>query len=185
MLTVSLIAISVMITLFSNFGNDRSVTPMFLISNYAGAGLPELRAGQWWRLVSPIFVHFSVLHILFNMLWLWDLGGAIEREYGSVKLGVFTFSIGALSNLAQYLATGPGFGGMSGVVFALLGYIWMQGRYNPSSRLALQRNIVIMMVVWYVLCWTGLLGQIANIAHTAGLVLGTAWGFADAKRSRF
>jgi GlpG protein len=74
---------------------------------------------------------------------------------------------------------------MSGVVYALLGYVWMQGRHNPRFGFVLHKSTVAMMLVWYVLCWTGFVGAIANWAHTAGLVLGVAWGYAQAKgRSR-
>ena len=68
---------------------------------------------------------------------------------------------------------------MSGVVYALLGYFWMQGRYNPRFGVALHQTTVTMMLVWYVLCWTGIFGPIANWAHTAGALAGIAWGFLD------
>jgi len=135
-----------------------------------------------WRLATPMLVHFSVVHILFNMLWMWDLGRLIELLKGSAFLLVFVLLTGIASNVAQYAITGnPLFGGMSGVVYALLGYVWMQGRHNPRFGFVLHKSTVIMMLGWYVLCWTGLAGPIANWAHTAGLVLGVAWGYVQAR----
>jgi GlpG protein len=92
-----------------------------------------------------------------------------------------TLVLGGLSNLAEFLVSGPSFGGMSGVVYGLLGYIWMQGRFNPASRLSLQPQTVTFMIVWFFVCLAGLVGPIANTAHGVGLAVGVAWGFLDAR----
>jgi len=68
---------------------------------------------------------------------------------------------------------------LAGVVYAFLAFVWIQGRNNPRFGMALHQSTVIMMAVWYVLCWTGLLGPVANWAHTAGILVGVAWGFLD------
>jgi GlpG protein len=178
-LTLALIAASVLATLMVGMGDARNAMIPFLIAS-PGKGLSEIAAGEIWRLFTPMFLHFGVLHLLFNMMWLWDLGGAIEKRKGFLFLGAFVLIVSAASNLAQYWMTGsPFFGGMSGVVYGLLGYVWMQGRYNPRFGYALHQSTVVMMLGWFVLCWTGLLGPIANWAHTAGLVIGIAWGFIE------
>jgi GlpG protein len=181
-LTVTLIALSVIASLPTLLGAGGAVQPLLIAT---GPGFSDILGGQVWRLITPIFVHFGILHILFNMMWLWDLGRSLEYLKGRVFLGTFVVVSGIIGNLAQYVITGqPTFGGMSGVVYALLGYIWMQGRFNPRFGMALHQSTVIMMLVWYVLCWTGLVGNIANWAHTAGLVVGVAWGFLDRSASR-
>ncbi|MDE2430512.1 MAG: rhomboid family intramembrane serine protease, partial [Burkholderiales bacterium] len=84
------------------------------------------------------------------------------------------------SNLAQYQMThSQFFGGMSGVLYGMFGYIWIRGRYDAHFSEDLQKNTIAMMLAWFVLCWTGLLGHIANWAHTAGLVAGIAWAYLD------
>jgi len=186
-LTYALIAISVLIALGSNLGENRAIIENFLISKYIGQGiwfLPEVKSGQYWRLITPIFVHFGLMHIIFNSLWLWELGGAIERTSQSWKLGALVIIIGLVSNIAQYIYAGPYFGGLSGVVYGLLGYVWAQGHFNPSARLILNQYVMIMMLVWFAVCWTGLLGPIANMAHTAGLLMGLAWGWLEAFRTK-
>ncbi len=125
------------------------------------------------------------MHIGLNMLWLWQLGTLIEFKRGSVMLGALVLVSGVLSNLGEFHASGPLFGGMSGVIFALLGYLWIQGRFNPRFGIKLNQGLVTMVMAWFVICWSGILSligvQIANIAHTVGLFCGIAWGFIAAK----
>lgn len=184
-LTYVCIAISVAVTLAGNFGDRIAVMLPLFISNYpVSFQLPEVRQGEVWRLITPIFLHFHLLHLLFNMLWLWDLGRAIELRQSTRRLALLIALTGVLSNLAQFYYDGPRFGGMSGVVYGLLGYIWIQGHFNPGTGLFLHKRIAVMIMAWYVLCWTGLLGPVANMAHTAGLGAGLALGFAPAGAKR-
>ena len=173
--TVAFIALSVLASLTSALGSG--VPTPLLINDPDAPFFASVTRGEVWRLATPMFVHFGILHILFNMMWLWDLGRAIELRRGALFLGLFVVATGIASNLAQYVITqSPLFGGMSGVVYALLGYFWIQGRTNPHFGMALHQTTMIMMLAWYVVCWTGLVGPIANWAHTAGLLMGLAWG---------
>jgi membrane associated rhomboid family serine protease len=176
-LTLTLIVICVIIALASNFGRNIEAIFPFLISQVPGTRLPEILSGEIWRLITPIFIHFGIIHILFNSLWLYDLGSAIEQLKGSPHLGMLIGIIGVCSNLAEYYWSGPLFGGMSGVVYGLLGYVWILGRLNPRGPLQLHPQIAIMMMIWFVLCWSGLIGGIANMAHTVGLVSGLLLGY--------
>jgi GlpG protein len=183
-LTTTLIVLSVLASAQSVL-NPSTVPVALLIANPGSPAFSDIAHGEVWRLMTPIFVHFGPLHILFNMMWLWDLGRALEVLRGRWFLALFVAATGIASNVAQYaIAQSPYFGGMSGVLYALLGYFWMQGRFNPAFGVALHRSTVVMMIGWYVLCWTGLLGPIANWAHTGGLILGVAWGIADRRPSR-
>lgn len=191
--TLALIIISVGVFLLSRFGMDHSRVSALFITNYSLAddyiqwdsGLPEILHGQIWRLFTPIFIHFNILHIFFNMLWLRDLGSMIEARQSSWYLGLFVLVVGAGSNLAQfYIGHSPMFGGMSGVVYGLLGYVWLRGKFDPASGLFLHPTTVMMMAIWFVAGFTGVLGPIANWAHAGGLVIGALWGYLATLRYR-
>ncbi|PKM22177.1 MAG: rhomboid family intramembrane serine protease [Gammaproteobacteria bacterium HGW-Gammaproteobacteria-14] len=139
---------------------------------------PDLAAisDQPWRLFTPMLLHFSALHIIFNLLWWQSLGNTIERFQSSFQLLWITLLVAAVSNLAQFYATGPKFGGLSGVVFGLLGYLWLYGRINPSAGYGIPRAVVIFMLAWLVICWVGLTDIVANEAHFAGLLSGCLLG---------
>lgn len=190
--TLFLIIVSVTVSLLSGLGQNFDFLRKFFITNIVREGdyiswypgLREIGEGQFWRLLTPIFIHFGIMHLLFNMLWLRDLGSMVENRKGSWFLGIFIVIVASISNLTQYLISGPAFGGMSGVVYALLGYIWMKGKYDPNSNLYLHKVTVYMMIGWFFLCFTGLMGDIANAAHTAGLVIGVVWGFLSSPARR-
>ena len=188
-LTLGLIAISVVVFLLSRFGNEPQRVIGLFITEFVSRGglgpvLPEVMHGQVWRLVTPIFVHFDPLHILFNMLWLRDLGSMIEGRQSSWQLAILVGVIAVGSNLGQFFFAGPVFGGMSGVVYGLLGYIWMRGKFDPASGLYLHPTTVTMMIIWFFACFTPLIPHVANGAHAVGLVMGLAWGYLSSLRYR-
>jgi GlpG protein len=142
----------------------------------------SLAAGQWWRIVTPMLVHFGVLHIAMNGLWFWELGRRIELRQGSWQLLGLTLLFSAVSNYAQYWYSGPSlFGGLSGVLYALLGHCWIYQMLAPNPIYRLPRGVLVMMLVWLLLCISGLIsmlgfGAIANGAHVGGLIIGCATG---------
>lgn len=136
-------------------------------------GLQAVRQGQVWRIVTPIFLHFGPLHILFNMMWLRQLGVVIELRRGSRRFLCSVLSIAILSNLAQYLHDGPVFGGMSGVVFGLFGYIWIKSRYQPESGFYMPPRLVFWIIAFFIICiTTNTFGHVANTAHGVGMMVG-------------
>lgn len=139
-------------------------------------------SGEYWRLVTPVFLHFGWLHIVFNSLWCWELGRRIEAALGSLNLlGLFLVTA-VLSNSIQHLVTGPVlFGGLSGVVYGFLGFAWVAGRLNPRwQTLVPATPIMLFMVGWLLICLAGVfdvLGfSVANGAHVGGLLSGAAIG---------
>ena len=140
---------------------------------------------QLWRWISHAFLHFSLLHILFNLMWWWYLGGAVEKRLGSGKLIVITVISALLSGYVQQKFSGPWFGGLSGVVYALMGYVWLRGERDPQSGIFLQRGLIIFALIWIVAGWFDVFGMsMANGAHIAGLAVGLAMAFADTMNVR-
>jgi len=183
LLTFSLILVCAYVAIFSKLGHDDQWLRDWHISDpmdQTGRFLPEVFQGQFWRLFTPIFIHYGPLHLIFNMMWFYQLGSMIEARQNSLFLLVFIAVSAALSNLAQYDYHGPGFGGMSGVVYALAGYIWIRGKYNRASGLFLSKQTVTSLLIWLVVCFTGFVGPVANGAHLVGLLTGMVWGRAAA-----
>ncbi|MGF6591230.1 rhomboid family intramembrane serine protease [Pseudomonas sp. 2835] len=142
----------------------------------------SLADGQWWRLFTPMLVHFGILHLAMNGLWYWELGRRIELRQGPWNLLGLTLLFSLVSNAAQYLFGGPSlFGGLSGVLYGLLGHIWLYQWLAPNPVYRMPRGVLVMMLVWLLLCLSGLIsllgfGQIANAAHVGGLLVGCLSG---------
>jgi GlpG protein len=134
-----------------------------------------LAGGQVWRLITPDFLHFSWTHIIFNSVMLWFLGSQIEWFDGRARLLVLFVATSLLSNGLQYIVSGPLFGGLSGVVYGILGYCWLSQRRVP--RFQFPPALVTFAVAWMVIGFTPFpealgLGRMANEAHLGGFVAG-------------
>jgi len=137
----------------------------------------DIKQGQVWRLVTPIFLHYGLPHIAFNLILLFSLGGMIETRRSSAMLGLVVLASAIGGNVGQALVSGPYFGGMSGVVYGLLGFIWIRMHIAPGDGLRVSRDYIIIMMIWMILGFLGVLktafgADVANAAHLCGLVAG-------------
>ncbi|WP_416306855.1 rhomboid family intramembrane serine protease GlpG [Neptunicella sp. SCSIO 80796] len=168
---------SIILALCSLFYITASLGWFMQVNNFlAFQPIPILiETHQWWRLFSPTLLHFSILHIVFNLLWWGMLGQKIEQRFGSLALFILYFFSGIISNYGQFLASGIHFGGLSGVVYAVLGFVWWIGWLRPDWKLGLPNSIVGFMLVWLVIGYADVLWvSMANTAHTLGLICGCA-----------
>jgi GlpG protein len=170
------IIISAFVFLISMLPNgENQLSPLYFAGD-SKEFIKEIRSGEIWRLITPVFLHFGFLHVIFNLLWLKDLGKVTEKKSGPFLYLMTFFIIGICSNFAQYLTFGPKFGGMSGVVYGFLGQLWMSSTFNSRSEISLPKHDVNMMIIWFLLCMFGLIGNIANMAHGVGLSIGMLFG---------
>ena len=137
---------------------------------------------QLWRWVTHAFLHFSVMHIVFNLLWWWQFGGDIEKKLGSVTLIKIFLVSAALSGAGQYWVEGANFGGLSGVVYGLVGYVWMLSVRAPNLGMVMPKPLIGFMLVWLALGFIQPFMAIANTAHLVGLVSGIVLGLVDSER---
>ncbi|HDZ57454.1 MAG TPA: rhomboid family intramembrane serine protease [Pseudomonas xinjiangensis] len=182
--TLAVLVLTGLAAVYTGLGSRPEAIVDFTFTPLAPNGFlaPEIDMSQWWRLVTPIFLHFSLMHVAFNALWFWELGRRIELRSGGLWLLGLIVLFALSSNTAQWLASGNGlFGGMSGVVYGLLGYCWLYQWVAPNVHFELPKGVVILMLVWLLLGVSGLitllgLGAIANAAHIGGLVAGCIVG---------
>ncbi|HSG70547.1 MAG TPA: rhomboid family intramembrane serine protease, partial [Planctomycetaceae bacterium] len=189
--TKTLIGISILVGLMAGLNpRDQSVYPWLTFTDFTQLrmsstfGLEGILSGEIWRIITPIFIHYDPLHILFNMMWMYQLGPQIESRIGSVRFLLLVLAVAAISNAGQFawdrISAEAGltqFGGMSGVVCGLFGYIWMKVRFEPHERYVMPLQTIRFMLIFLALCTFGIFGDIANGAHLVGLLVGVIFGY--------
>jgi len=175
--------------------------------------LRTIERGEVWRLITPAFLHarlgtMAILHVGFNMYMLFMLGPMLERRMGSFPFLLLNLGLALAGNLAQGVIPmliqlyggnlvqyesyygGVSFLGYSGVIYGLFGYLWMRSNHDPTFGIMINQSSIIILMVWFFLCWFGVLGRggdsggIANLAHTGGLLAGMAIGYIQAMTNR-
>jgi rhomboid protease GluP len=141
-----------------------------------GSGIPVLtfEAGEWWRLITPLFLHAGILHFAMNSMALASLGPLAEEEYGTERFGVIYLLSGVGGTLvAQYLG-GVRTVGASGAICGLLGLMlvhgWRRGgAYGSAMQSVMARNAMLMVVM-------SLLPGIDWRSHLGGFLTGAVCG---------
>lgn len=150
----------------------------------------KIREGEVWRLMTPVFMHSDLLHILFNMLWLIVLGKQMEQRLGAWRYVLFCLIVGVFSNTVQYLMSGPNFIGFSGILCGMLTYIWVRQKKAPWEGYQLQSGTYLFLTVFILamlslqvvsfigeIYWDrGIASGIANAAHLSGALAGYVLG---------
>ena len=125
-----------------------------------------------------MFIHFSFAHLAFNCLWLYILGEKIEQVDGSFIFFLIVVFSSIFSNFLQFYWTDSSlFGGLSGVIYGLIGYCMILEMDSEYDRYQLPPALYLFMIIWLILGFLGLLdlfgfGSVANFAHLGGLVSG-------------
>jgi len=186
--TFALMAVSIGVFIFEWIsGDDGGVYRLLTIDSHVvrdmftapAFGLMDIKNGQVWRLITPIFLHADIIHILFNMWMTHFFGTQIESRQKLWQMALLVLVIAVSSNLGEYFVSGPAFRGMSGVVYGMFGFVWMKARTNPFSGYYLNRSTVVILVGWFFLCLSGITRlPIANTAHGVGLAVGMLIGAA-------
>lgn len=91
----------------------------------------KIREGQIWRLFTPCLLHIDLIHLFFNMIWLFVLGAQMEARLSGGRYLLFILLAGIFSNLCQYLMGGANFIGFSGVLCAMIAYVWIRQKKAP------------------------------------------------------
>jgi GlpG protein len=202
-LTLTLIILCCAVTLLTNFGNPGPSNELgqsmvqqlgfVLPSDYVSSnGDPavNLKKGQVWRAITPIFLHLHPLHLVFNMFGLVIFGRITERWLGTPQYAILILAAAVLPNLLQGLSPdwmrgNPLFGGISGVVYGLFGYVWTRTNLNPNLGIVIPLPVVVILIAPLLIGFSGLVEgwRMADLAHLGGLIVGATAAFLHERNS--
>jgi len=185
-----IILISILVAFLSNYGSILALIEPFTFikidlgsyqNGYVSFNSLEttyMQNNEWWRLITPMFIHFSLTHLVFNCLWIYVLGSKIEQIDGHITFINLVIFSSIISNLAQhFFGESAFFGGLSGVIYGLLGYCMIIEFEIKKERYDLPPALYLFMLIWLALGFLGILnlfgfGNVANYAHLGGLISG-------------
>lgn len=202
-LTLTIFTLCIAVGLISNFGSPglnnswgRTMEEQLSfvtegdLSSSEGDPAASLKKGEVWRAATPIFLHFGIMHLAMNMFMWASFGRLVERWVGTPKFALLVLALAVVPNLFQglspdWLHGSPYFGGISGVLYGLLGYVWIRTSINPSHGIAIPGPMIAIAVGLIVVGLSGLIPnwQLADLCHLGGLLLGCAIGFASEQNS--
>ena len=148
--------------------------------NAGGAFAPAIAAGQWWRLLTSIFLHAGLIHLAVNAYALYVLGSMIEREIGRVAMFLAYLTTGIFASATSYaFADGGAVGvGASGAIFGLVGLVVAYNYLRRHHMLAQARlrYVLSLLVINAIIGFS--IPAIDWRAHLGGLVAGLVAGYA-------
>lgn len=186
-----LIVACLLVAVVSLLGGDAQRVSNLFYPVLDNSGLFPLLAsvdsvGDVLRSLTPILLHFGELHLVFNMLWLWYFGSQLESTQPRWLYILLILFCAFVGNTTQYLYSGyNNFGGMSGVVYGLVGYTWVVYAFMPRSPLLINNRMFVVFVIALVAMEVFASSWIASAAHAGGLVAGLALGAAAVLLYRF
>jgi membrane associated rhomboid family serine protease len=139
-----------------------------------------IRRGQLWRLLTSVFPHVDILHLVFNVYWLWIFGTSVEKRFGHLRTAGL-FALLAIGSNSFDFAFERGGVGLSGIGYGLFGLLWVLSKRDDRFRATMDSRTVQIFIAWFFLCILLTAGNqysVANVAHAAGAMLGILIGFA-------
>ena len=143
---------------------------------------PAVRAGEWWRLITAVFLHFGALHLAMNMFGLWFLGPFVEFALGFRRF-MLVYLLAGIGSMATVMAFSSGANaesltvGASGCVMGLVGAtgsLMLRGWLREKALAAKRRLVLMLLIVSMQVLFDSVIPQVSMTAHLSGAFIGFA-----------
>lgn len=173
-INIALFAMMVLVDLRNEAESIMNSPSQHVFYDFGGRYVALIAKGNWWRLVTPNFLHLGIAHIMFNSMALYQIGPQVEEIFGSQKFIFLYLATGIFSNIVAF-AFGIHGAGASGAIFGLIGLMAVYGHLMGGS---LGRDLTRQMLIWAGIgIVLGFLIGADNVSHVSGFVAGAALGY--------
>ena len=181
LLTIGLIALCVLLTaIFWIAPQDDKSNSLYKVVHIALLTPDQIWSGHYLGLVTSFFIHLDLMHLGFNMIWIWKMGATLEKSVSAWKYVLFMVMGTAVGSCCELLVSGQTGAGASGAGYALMGLFWGGRGFHDSWRQLGTRDNMRLFLVWGVFCifmTVTHVMSVANGAHFGGLLFGLAVGY--------
>ncbi len=186
--TMAFIVLCVTITAAYWIVPEDNGSPAYKLGHFAVLDPAQIWDGRYMALFTSFFVHLSIMHLAFNMMWLWKLGSALEMTVPAWKYLLFMLIATMVGSCCELLLSGSTGAGASGAGYAMMGLLWGGRGFHRSWEQVATKENMRLFLVWGAICIYLTVSHtlpVANGAHFGGLLFGVAIGklfFAPARK---
>ena len=160
-MTLSLIITCVGVFLLSGMGKNTQMVGKLFMSESMDGQLTEFLSEKFGEFLLLCF--FTSTFCIFSSTCFGFMTLETKLRVKGWKFFVtFVAILAVCSNFSQFLISGPNFGGMSGVVYGLFGYVWIKSRLDPGDGFQIDPTIAMIMFGFFAICFTGIFGGVAT-----------------------
>lgn len=175
----SIVEVICVVFFIGQFINEGFMLELFSLNHSSELMIPW----DLYRLLTPTFLHFGIMHILFNLVMWEAMARPVEKYVGKTKLFSVFISVALISNVMQFgfMPQNGIFGGLSGVVYGTMAYFGMISRRADCPQgFFFPKGLITVSIIF--IAFGFFTSGTANVCHLAGLILGLLWGFVDQRR---
>lgn len=185
----TLICCIISVVLYVGINLEENPTTGEALYKWGAPSVIDIFKGSYWGLISSNFLHIEFWHIGFNLYWIWVLGKKIEFECNKPYFILLILSAALISSLSQLSFSNSTGIGLSGIAYALFGFIYIKSKSNEAYQNYLDNKIASLFFIWLIvgiILTKAKIVAIGNAAHVGGLLWGMLLAyltkFSDSKR---
>jgi membrane associated rhomboid family serine protease len=184
---ITAIVCAVCIVLFIGINTEKDLDTWERYAKWGSYPTEEIWNGKLWGLITSNFLHVEFWHLIFNLFWFWDFGKKMEFGTSKKFYLLFILSASIISSAFEIIFAGESGIGLSGVVYAQFGFIYLSSKKSAYYKGLLAKTVTKLFVVWIplgIVLTKFKIFNVGNAAHIGGLLWGLLLAYCLTKEKK-
>lgn len=184
---ITAIVCAVCILLFIGINTETDLKTWESYAKWGSYPTDEIWNGKLWGLITSNFLHIEFWHLIFNLYWFWDFGKKIEFEMSRTLYFIFILSSSIISSAFEIIFAGETGIGLSGVVYAQFGFIYLSAKNSEHYKGLLTKTVIKLFILWLplgIVLTKFKIFTVGNAAHVGGLLWGLLLAYCLTKEKK-